>query len=62
MACRDYRDVVAAAEYPKQMGHHPWDKKDPAPQEELVEEDKKQYQDWYLGVLWDGKKNNSIED
>jgi len=61
-ACRDYRDVLAGAEYPNQMGYYPWREKDPERHEKLVEEDKKQYQEWYLGVLWEGKVNESIED
>jgi hypothetical protein len=58
-ACRDYRDVLAAAEYPKQMGHYPWREKDPERHDELIERDKQQYQDWYLGILWEGKPVNS---
>ena len=57
MACRDYRDVVSAAEYPNQMGNHNLLKTDPAQYDELIKEDLKQYQDWYLGVLWDGVEN-----
>jgi hypothetical protein len=55
MACRDYRDVLAAAEYPKQMGHYPWREKDPERQAKLEAEDREQYRAWYLGVLWEGK-------
>jgi len=56
MACRDYRDVLSAAEYPNQTGNYDLKKTDPARHDELVEEDKKQYQEWYLGVLWNGQK------
>ncbi len=56
MACRDYRDVLAGAEYPNQMGHYPWREKDPDRHGELVERDKQQYQDWYLGILWEGNR------
>jgi len=56
MACRDYRDVLAAAEYPKQMGHYPWIEKDPKRLAQIQKEDLQQYTDWYLGILWDGKK------
>ncbi len=56
MACRDYRDVLAGAEYPNQMGHYPWREKDPDRHDELVERDKQQYQDWYLGILWEGNR------
>ncbi len=62
MACRDYRDVLAGAEYPKQMGHYPWREKDPDRLEQIQAEDKEQYQSWYLGILWEGKVNESIED
>ena len=58
MACRDYRDVLSAAEYPNQIGKHNLKETDPALYDEMVEEDKKQYRDWYLGVLWDGKTVN----
>ena len=55
-ACRDYRDVLVAAEYPKQMGYYPWRENDPVRYHEIVEEDKRQYQKWYLGILWEGKE------
>jgi hypothetical protein len=55
MACRDYRDVLSAAEYPNQVGKYFLKEKDPARYSEIVERDKKQYQDWYLGVLWNGE-------
>ena len=54
MACRDYRDVLSAAEYPNQVGKYYLRDKDPGRYIELVEEDKKQYQAWYLGILWEG--------
>ena len=56
MACRDYRDVLAGAEYPKQMGHYPWREKDPERLAQITAEDKEQYQSWYLGILWEGGK------
>ena len=52
-ACRDYRDVLASAEYPKQMGHYPWRDKDPERLAQIKAEDREQYQSWYLGILWD---------
>jgi len=58
MACRDYRDVLSAAEYPNQVGKDFLREKDPARYSQIVEKDKKQYQDWYLGVLW-GKSRDS---
>lgn len=54
MACRDYRDVLSAAEYPNQVGKYFLMEKDPERYQELVEEDKRQYQLWYLGILWEG--------
>jgi hypothetical protein len=56
-ACRDYRDVLAAAEYPKQMGYYPWRDKDPERLAQIEAEDMEQYQSWYLGILWQGKVN-----
>lgn len=53
MACRDYRDVLAAAEYPHQMGQYNLRDKDPERYRALVEEDQRQYREWYLGVLWE---------
>jgi len=53
MACRDYRDVLSAAEYPNQVGKYYLKEKDPARYDELVEKDEKQYQAWYLGILWE---------
>ena len=54
-ACRDYRDVLATAEYPKEMGYYPWRDKDPERLEQIREEDREQYRNWYLGLLWGGK-------
>lgn len=54
MACRDYRDVLSAAEYPNQIGKYYLKEKNPAEYDELVEEDERQYQNWYLGILWEG--------
>ena len=53
MACRDYRDVLSAAEYPFQIGKYNLKEKDPEQYDELVSEDLRQYQEWYLGVLWE---------
>jgi hypothetical protein len=55
-ACRDYRDVLAAAEYPKQMGHYPWREKDPERLAQITAEDLEQYQSWYLGILWEERE------
>jgi hypothetical protein len=55
MACRDYRDVLAGAEYPNQMGYYPWRENDPERLEQIKVKDMEQYQSWYLGILWDGK-------
>jgi hypothetical protein len=55
MACRDYRDVISAAEYPNQIGKYKLREEDPDLYERIVLEDKDQYQEWYLGVLWNGK-------
>lgn len=55
MACRDYRDILSAAEYPSQVGKYLLKDRDPERYEELVQEDKDQYQAWYLGVLWEGE-------
>jgi hypothetical protein len=52
-ACRDYRDVLAMAEYPNQMANPYRMKKDPEGAKELVQEDLKQYEDWYLGIIWE---------
>ena len=54
MACRDYRDVLAAAEYPKHMGYYPWRENDPERLAQITAEDLEQYQSWYLGILWEG--------
>ena len=58
MACRDYRDVLAGAEYPKQMGHYPWREKDPERLAQITAEDLEQYQSWYLGILWEKPVNS----
>lgn len=57
MACRDYRDVLGAAEYPKQMGYYPWLKNDPEHLARITKEDLEEYRDWYLGLLWGRKEN-----
>jgi len=54
MACRDYRDVLSAAEYPNQVGKYYLREKDPSRYAALVEEDELQYQSWYLEILWEG--------
>jgi len=56
MACKDYRDVLAGAEYPKERGYYPWRDKDPERLEQMRKEDLEQYRNWYLGILWDGKE------
>lgn len=56
MACRDYRDVLSAAEYPNQIGKYHLKEKDPVRYDAFVEEDKEQYLNWYTGVIWDGKR------
>jgi len=63
MACRDYRDVLASAEYPNHMNHYPWREKDPERLAQIQAEDLEQYQSWYLGVLWEGtvESGNSKE-
>jgi len=55
MACRDYRDVLSAAEYPNQVGKYYLKEKEPSRYHELVEKDERQYQDWYLSILWEGE-------
>ncbi len=55
-ACRDYRDVLAGAEYPNHMVHHPWREKDPERLAQIVAEDREQYRMWYLGILWEGSE------
>ncbi len=52
-ACRDYRDVLAAAEYPKHMSYYPWRENDPERLAQITAEDLEQYQSWYLGILWE---------
>jgi len=59
-ACRDYRNVLASAESPHQMANPYIRKNDPDRYAELVEEDKKQYREWYLGILWG--EGETIED
>jgi hypothetical protein len=59
-ACRDYRNILASAESPNQMANPYIRKNDPDRFAELVEEDKKQYRDWYLGILWG--EEEPIED
>lgn len=54
-ACRDYRDVLCAAEYPCQTGQHFLKEKDPERYVQLEKEDREQYRLWYLGILWEGK-------
>jgi hypothetical protein len=51
-ACRDYRDILASAEYPNQMANPFLRKNDPVRARELEELDQKQYEDWYLGIIW----------
>jgi hypothetical protein len=58
MACRDYRDILSAAEYPKQIGYYKLREDDPDQYDRIVMEDREQYQDWYLGVLWNGEKED----
>jgi len=56
-ACRDYRNILSSAEYPNQLANPYFRKNDPDRYAELVKEDKKQYRDWYLGILWgEGEK------
>ena len=59
MACRDYRDVLAAAEYPKEMGYYPWRENDPERLAQIQKEDLQQYREWYLGILWEEKNGDS---
>ena len=51
-ACRDYRNILSSAEYPNQVANPYLMKNDPDRAGKLEEEDKKQYEDWYLGILW----------
>jgi hypothetical protein len=46
IACRDYRDVLCAAEYPNQSKR--WSLKETKPDEyeELIQKDLQQYQEW----------------
>ena len=52
-ACRDYRDLLTMAEYPNQTANPYIMKNDPKGAKDLVEEDLKQYEEWYLGIIWD---------
>jgi hypothetical protein len=58
-ACRNYREILASAEYPNQMANPYIMKNDPGRFAELVEQDLKQYRDWYLGILW-GKEGKPV--
>jgi hypothetical protein len=59
-ACRDYRDILTAAEYPNQFKNPFLRKNDPAGYARLVEEDRKQYTNWYLRILWGRDQNNGV--
>lgn len=50
-ACRDYRDILATAETPKQLANPYVRKNDPELYARLGEEDRKQYEDWIREVL-----------
>jgi hypothetical protein len=52
-ACRDYRDILAMAEYPNQTANPYIMKNDPEGSRELQQEDLQQYEDWYLGIIWE---------
>ncbi len=56
-ACRDYRDILASAETPKQLANPFIRKNDPEGYSQLGEEDKKEYQDWIRGILGEEGKN-----
>ncbi len=45
-ACQDYRDVLAAAEYPRQMREGVTARSDPAAHARCVQEDRAQYRNW----------------
>ena len=47
MADNDYRDVLAYAEYPSYMDKISATEKDAAKRQKLIEEDWKQYRDWF---------------
>jgi len=51
LACIDYRDILALAEYPEQMQHPPLEKKDPEGHARMVENDRRQYESWIERVL-----------
>ena len=59
-ACRDYRDVIAMAEYPNQMANPYLMRNDPERAKDLVKEDLKQFKDWYLGILW-GREDKAAD-
>jgi hypothetical protein len=47
LACVDYRDVLAMAEYPEQMRqHYSLREKDPERYAQILKEDRKQYEGW----------------
>lgn len=50
-ACKDYRDVLAWAEYPAQMKDHSLYRRDPEKFARLVEKDHLQYEEWLSGLL-----------
>ena len=50
-ASMDYRDVLAMAEYPGQMRSHTLKQKDPERYAQIVEEDRKQYEEWINNQL-----------
>lgn len=55
LACIDYRDILALAEYPEQMQHPPLEKKDPERHARMVENDRRQYESWIERVLQGGR-------
>jgi hypothetical protein len=46
-AKQDYRDILAYAEFPRQMGQDSW-KLSPAQNRALVAADRREYEDWLL--------------
>jgi hypothetical protein len=58
-ACRDYRDILTMAEYPNQIANPYMMKNDPVGSAKMVQEDLKQYEDWYLGIIWEKKEEDS---
>ncbi|MBN2721107.1 MAG: hypothetical protein JXR72_08400 [Proteobacteria bacterium] len=50
-ACRDYREILAAAETPGQLANPYARKNDPGLYARLEEEDRKQYEEWIREVL-----------